>query len=232
MNFLLDLLFPKKCVGCKADGGYFCTSCIRNIVQGELICPFCKKMAVGGQTHPVCKRKYGLEGLWSLGLYKFPLKNAITGLKYKGLEELASILVDITLEYWVKYQPFILDKIKQDQGKGWVIVPVPLHWFKENKRGFNQSDIFAKSFTAKLGLTYLDCLIRSRYTKSQTKLKGKDRYKNIKNAFSISANILISQYQNILLIDDVWTTGSTMKECCYVLKRNGAKQVWGITLAR
>lgn len=232
MNLILDLLFPKKCAGCKVNGGYFCQDCVKNTLQGELICPQCKKWAVGGQTHPLCRKKFGLDGLWSLGLYRHPLKNAIQQLKYKHISPLADILVDLVLEYWVKYQPFILDRIKQDYGEGWVVIPVPLHWFKENKRGFNQSSLFAKSFAAKLGLEYKDCIKRIRYTRSQTKLKGKDRYQNIKNAFSLSPNIPISQYPNILLIDDVWTTGSTMKECCSVLKKAGVKQVWGITLAR
>src|SRR3989338_1792684 len=232
MNLILDLLFPKRCVGCKKLDTYFCKDCITNILQTDLVCPKCEKLAVGGQTHPVCKRKYGLDGLWSLGIYQGSLREAIKQLKYGKVKELAEILVDVTVEYWAKYQPFILDQITKDEGVGWAIIPVPLHWWRENDRGFNQSSLIGQTLSKKLGLAYFDALKRVRYTKPQVKLKGFGRHQNIRNAFSLSPNILISQSPNILLLDDVWTTGSTLRECFYVLKRNGAKKVWAITLAR
>ncbi len=232
MNVILDLLFPKKCVGCKKVGGYFCKDCISNILQTDLVCPKCERQAVGGQTHPICARKFGLDGLWSLGLYDYPLKRAIQTLKYKKIPELAEILVNITLEYWVKYQPFVLDQIKKSKGKGWVIIPVPLHWWRQNDRGFNQSSLIGQSLSKKLGLAYSEGLKRIRYTKPQVKLKGKDRQHNISDAFALSPNYQLQTTRYILLIDDVWTTGSTLRECCYILKRNGAKSVWALTLAR
>lgn len=232
MNFILDLLFPKKCVGCKKEGEYFCRNCIGDIKQTDLVCPRCERLAVGGQTHPVCRRKYGLDGLWSLGIYQDPLRSAIQQLKYKGVKELAEILVNITLEYWAKYQPFILDQIKKDQGLGWAVVPVPLYWWRTNDRGFNQSSLIGQILSKKLGLDYCDGLKRIRFTKSQVKLKGKQRKENIFGAFEITPDCKLSPVTCVLLIDDVWTTGSTLRECCYVLKRAGAKKVWAITLAR
>lgn len=232
MNFILDILFPKKCVGCKKEGGYFCQDCINNILQTDLVCPKCERLALGGQTHPICRRKYGLDGLWSLGIYQEPLRLAIQALKYKRIKELANILVDITIEYWAKYQPFVLDQIKKDQGSGWGIVPIPLHWWRENDRGFNQSSLFGQILSNKLGLDYCEGLKRIRFTKSQVKLKGKQRKENIFGAFALSPNYQLQTTPYILLIDDVWTTGSTMRECTYILKRAGAKKVWAITLAR
>ena len=233
-NFFLDILFPKKCIGCNKLGSYFCSDCVSSILQTDLVCPKCEKLAVGGQTHPICQRKFGLDGLWSLALYKNPLKKAIQKLKYEPalVRDFAPVLVNILIEYWVKYQPFLLDLIKKDQGKGWVVIPVPLYWFKENKRGYNQSALIGQLLSKNLGLNYYEALKRIRYTKPQVKLKGKDRYQNIRGVFAIASSIPISQYPNILLIDDVWTTGSTLRECCYVLKRAGAKTVWALTLAR
>lgn len=231
MNFILDILFPKKCVGCKKEGAYFCGDCITDIKQTDLVCPKCERLAIGGQTHPVCRRKFGLDGLWSLGIYQEPLRLAIQTLKYKRIKDLANILADITLEYWAKYQPFVLDLIKKDRGENWVIIPVPLHWWKENDRMFNQSSLFGQALSDSLGLTYLEALKRTRYTKSQVRLKGKQRQQNIRGAFDLSTDYPL-QTTNCLLIDDVWTTGSTLRECCWVLKRNGAKKVWALTLAR
>lgn len=201
-------------------------------MQTDLVCPRCEHPAVGGQTHPICRRRFGLDGLWSLGIYQDPLRKAIKELKYKRVKELANILTDITIEYWAKFQPFIFDQIKKDRGVGWAVVPVPLYWYRQNSRGFNQSSLIGQNVSDSLGLAYYNALKRIRNTGSQVKLKGRERHQNIKNAFAVSPGILMSEYPNILLIDDVWTTGSTLRECCYVLKRAGAKRVWAMTLAR
>lgn len=227
---LLDLLFPKKCVGCSKVGGYFCLSCIQNIKQTQLVCPFCERASIGGVTHPVCKRKYGLDGLWSLGVYQTSLREALQQLKYRWIKELAESLVNITIDYWAKYQPHLLDEIKKNQGKNWVVIPVPLHWTRRNFRGFNQAFLLGQILSKKLGLDFAECLKRTRITKSQVGLDSSQRRTNIRGAFSLTSNYHLAP--NILLIDDVWTTGSTMKECCYVLKRGGAKKVWALTLAR
>lgn len=238
MNVILDLLFPKKCIGCKKLDTYFCEGCISDILQTDLVCPVCERLAMGGQTHPVCKRRFGLDGLWSLGIYQNPLREAIKQLKYRKISDLAGVLVDILVEYWALYQPFVFDQIKADHGVGWVVIPVPLYWWRENSRGFNQSSLIGQTLSKKLGLTYCDGLKRIRYTKPQVKLKGNDRHQNIRGAFALDSRprfnrgrfLTLDSY--VLLIDDVWTTGSTLRECCYVLKRNGARRVWALTLAR
>ncbi|MDO8577248.1 MAG: ComF family protein [Candidatus Daviesbacteria bacterium] len=232
MNLVLDLLFPKRCVGCRKLDTYFCKDCIANILQTDLVCPKCEKLAVGGQTHPICKRRYGLDGLWSLGIYQGSLREAIKQLKYGKVTGLSETLVDIMVEYWAKYQPFILDQIKASRGAGWAAIPVPLHWWRGNDRGFNQSSLIGQTLSKSLGLVCCDGLKRTRYTKPQVKLKGYGRHQNIREAFAVSSDVPISKSPNILLVDDVWTTGSTLRECCYALKRAGAKKVWAITLAR
>jgi ComF family protein len=236
-SFVLDLLYPKRCVGCQKTGSYFCQSCSQNITQTDLVCPGCERLSLGGVVHPICKRRYGLDGLWSLGEYKDPLRRAIQKLKYKWIQELSVILVDITIVYWAKHSAYLLDEIKKKDGEDWMVVPVPLHWSRKNWRGFNQSALIAEDFAQKLGLHYADCLSRVRYTKPQVKLLSSDRHQNIKNAFEVNRFFAAAQNdklvgENIILVDDVWTTGSTLKECCYVLKKGGAKKVWALTLAR
>lgn len=228
---ILDILFPKTCVGCGKYGGYFCGGCTSEIKQSELVCPFCERASLGGVVHAVCKRKYGLDGLWSLGIYEDSLRKAIQKLKYKWVSEVASELVEITLEYWAKNSPLLLDKIKKNQGRSWIVTSVPLHARRQKWRGFNQSELLAKLFALKLGLKYQMTLKRIRNTTPQMKLLSHERKLNIRNAFERADN-LQSTADRILLIDDVWTTGSTLKECCYVLKRSGAKSVWALTIAR
>lgn len=229
MKFL-DLLFPKFCVGCKKFGTYFCPQCVSNILQTDLVCPVCERLAVGGVTHPLCKGKFKLDGLWSLGIYQDSLKNAVQKLKYKFISEIAEELVNLTIKYWAKYTPQFFEDIKKDKKAGWIIVPVPLHPKRQKWRGFNQSALIGQLLSKKMGLEYCEALKRIRYTKPQVKLKGWERKKNIKGAFILTTNYKLPT-MNYLLVDDVWTTGSTLKECCWVLKRGGAKKVWAITLA-
>lgn len=241
---LLEWIFPKICVGCGKFGAYFCPQCLGSMQQTELVCPTCERPAIGGAIHPLCKRKYGLDGLWSLGVYRGSLQQAIKKLKYRFVREIAQTLIDLTLEYWARYTPQLVDEIKKDQGTGWIVVPVPLHPKRERWRGFNQSALLGSLLAKKLGLEYQNLLVRVKQTKPQSELKGKERYQNIKNAFSLSKNHQprlasggrgspkAAPTHNYLLIDDVWTTGVTLQECCYVLKRNGAKKVWALTLAR
>jgi ComF family protein len=185
---------------------------------------------LGGEVHPVCERKYGLDGLWSLGVYGGSLRRAIQKLKYKWISSVAEELTGITVEYWAKYPPVLLDKIKKTAGKNWIVTSVPLYPARQRWRGFNQSELLAKQFADKLGLDYGTLLKRIRNTTPQMKLSAPERRKNIKNAFE-SAKTFPSN-SNILLIDDVWTTGSTLKECCYEMKKGGAKTVWALTIAR
>ncbi len=231
MNFILDFLFPKSCLGCHRSGTYFCQDCTRALTQKELICPVCARLSIGGATHPICQRKYSLDGLWSLGAYQGALKAAIQKLKYRHVSDLSATLISLIIDYWVKFPPHFLDLVKKDRGVGWTIVPVPLHWSRRNWRGFNQSALLGQLLAKNLDITFSDCLTRTRPTTPQTKLERSARRQNIKNAFelAVSGRPLA---ESVLLIDDVWTTGSTLRECAYVLKRSGAKQVWALTLAR
>ncbi len=204
-----------------------------------MVCPFCERASLGGLVHPVCRRKFGLDGLWSLGIYQPPLRVAIQKIKYKWVKELAEVLINITLEYWATRGTILLDQIKKEQGKNWLVVPVPLHWSRKNWRGFNQAELLGKLLADKMGLKYLEILKRIKKTKPQVRLTAYERKENIKGAFVLTKNpkpitneASFLFRNNIVLIDDVWTTGSTLKECCYILKRGGAKVVWALTLAR
>ena len=231
MNVILDLLFPKSCVNCNKGGTYFCPKCVQTINQSELVCPMCERYSLGGITHPMCKRRWGMDGLWFLGVYEKPLKPAIQKLKYKWITDFAEILVNIMLEYWAKNPPLIFDHIKKDRGVGWLVIPVPLHKRRQNWRGFNQSALLGKLIAQKLGLNYKDCLLRIKHTKPQMSLKSEERHSNIRNAFILNQEYDVSN-KKVLLIDDVWTTGSTLKECSAILKKSTVISVWGITIAR
>jgi ComF family protein len=114
---------------------------------------------------------------------------------------------------------------------GAILVPVPLHSTKERERGFNQSLMIAKSLneaTAAKGLQKL--LVRTIYTQTQTQLSRVARLQNVKNAFALASDAVVIPNQTYILIDDVFTTGSTLNSCAAVLLKAGATQIKVATL--
>ncbi|MCJ7508243.1 MAG: hypothetical protein MUO85_05870 [candidate division Zixibacteria bacterium] len=111
------------------------------------------------------------------------------------------------------------------------LIPVPLHPSRKRKRGFNQSEILALEISQKLSLpTLKDVLKRKKRTKDQTTLNAKEREENVKGAFSIRDEDKILDKQ-IILVDDVMTTGATLKECARTLVEAGAREIVGLTVA-
>lgn len=228
---ILDFLFPKKCLGCSKVGGYFCSNCLNLVsLDPERICPVCERPSIGGQTHPGCQTSTGLDGLTSIFAYKGIIKKGIGKLKYRFVSDLASDLVEIFLascgedkvfsDFCLEKQPFL--------------VPIPLHPQRERWRGFNQSALLGKMIAQNLGINFCpDLLQRIKNTTPQIKLKEKERKANIKDAFQISPSSPSALLSSpLILFDDAWTTGATLKEAARILKRAGVKIVWGLTLAR
>lgn len=218
---LLDFLFPRRCLGCGQWGKYFCQECLKKIKLIERqICPVCKKLAVSGKTHPRCQTKYSLNGLVSIFAYEGIIKQAIGKLKYKFITDLAEELIGLTSKH-------------MSYSKSSILIPVPLHPRRQRWRGFNQAELLGRILAEKFNWQVrTDILVRHKHTKPQVDLKGKERKKNIRGAFKITPKAKIKNLKKVWLFDDVWTTGSTLRECGQVLKRAGAKEVWGLTLAR
>jgi len=206
---MLNFLFPRRCLGCGKKGVYFCSECQLKI---KLLYPQIKFGV------------YPLDFLVSVFPYQGIIRRAILKLKYQFIYDLVDELVDLTVRL-----------IKQDlfeYSNNLNLVPVPLHWYRQNWRGFNQSEILGQKIAQRLKIDFSPhLLIRTSWTKPQIKLKEKERKRNIKGVFKVNFKNfkLHNQY---LLFDDVWTTGATMKECALVLKKAGVKRVFGLTLAR
>lgn len=115
-----------------------------------------------------------------------------------------------------------------------VITSVPMWGPKERSRGFNQAEIVAELVAKNYKVTNLVILERIKETKPMFGLKKKERRENIEGAFRLNPKSQILQFSNsrIILVDDVWTTGATMRECARVLKLAGALEVWGVALAK
>jgi competence protein ComFC len=233
-SFLLDLVFPPVCVSCGKFNEMLCSTCRQRIIEvKECICPHCLKNCVDGSRHAQCKGS--IDGLTSFWEYEGVASQVIKAIKYSHFYSVVPVVMRIFFEYCEKapIQP-IFDFIKEKP----IVVPVPLYKQRYRVRGFNQSSLIGKEIAKHWKLPFSEkILVRHLQTKPQAELGKKDRLNNVKHAFSPSKEV--SQLglhplkaKNILLIDDVWTTGATMQACAKVLKNLGAEKIWAVTLAR
>lgn len=232
-SLLAHILFPASCLCCQKRTAthYLCDSCRDHLPSNiRHICPYCQKKKTNkGQVCVECLEKCPLDGVYSAFSYKDELvKECVHALKYQFIESLAEPL-GMRLAHRVQYEEIPLCDS---------IIPVPLHPLRFRWRGFNQAECLAKHFSKHL-LSFhplpirTDLLIRKRFTAPQTKtLSRKEREKNMHNAFLFKGSSQEIRGKILWLLDDVSTTNSTLSECARILKKNGAKEVWGITLAR
>lgn len=229
---LLDYIFPKYCVNCRKIGSYLCSDCFSYLsFDVSDLCLICQKPSINGFTHPTCQGKYSIDGVFSAINYKGVAKKLVYGFKYKPhLTDLKTVLVDLFYEALIQKEgfSFVLKSVKE-----LILVSIPLYRSRVKSRGYNQAGILASELASKLGLRAQDLLERIKDTRSQVGLKQKERQENISGAFKIKSDQLLAiRHKQFILVDDVLTTGSTFLEAANVLKRNGVKKVWGVTLAR
>lgn len=224
--WIKEALFPRFCIGCNREGTWFCSWC-QDHFDAECLpaCPGCNMPTLKGMCCKQCDTTQALSGSVSLGIYEadLPLAKLITAYKYAFAEELADQL-----------QTFIhLEELKHVI-TDWqidVVIPVPLHPRRYAERGFNQAEPITEALAAYTGRNMVDGLRRTKYTTKQARLSKRAREQNVRGAFSLANNEMVAG-KNILLVDDVYTTGATMAECAMVLKEAGAARVFGFTLAR
>ncbi|MEK7521354.1 MAG: ComF family protein [Patescibacteria group bacterium] len=230
---ILNFLFPKTCIGCKKKGSYFCPDCAQSAkLHFPQVCPVCEQPSPDGVRHTYCDKHQTPNGLHSIWAYEGTPRKLIIKFKYRFISDIADELAETVAAHLKNYRPL------SNKGPVWTeekftVVPIPLHWKRENWRGFNQSEELGKRIANKMGWDFQNLLVRAKRTKHQVGLRGKARRENVEGVFSLNPNIPTSQYSNVLLFDDVWTTGATMKEAAKIIKQAGvARQVWCLTLAR
>ncbi len=219
----VNLLFPQWCVGCGKGGDFICPSCCRSLPRiMPPLCPRCGKPQPSGILCPGCVSwQAEIDGIRSPFRFDGVIRQAIHQLKYRNLRALAVTLAKLLQDY-----------LATNPMPGEVLVPVPLHPKRVRERGYNQSSLLAKELGKLTSLPVVDdCLIRQRHTPPQAKTPTVDeRRNNVANAFTCRDSRL--QDRQVLLIDDVSTSGATLDACATALKVAGAATVWGLVLAR
>jgi len=219
----LDLLFPQRCVGCGKEGDFICSSCrcsLPRIIPP--LCPRCGKPQPSGVLCPSCVGwQARIDGIRSPFRFDGVVRQAIHELKYRNLRALAAPLARLLSDY-----------LGTNPVPGEVLVPVPLHRKRLRERGYNQSSLLAHELGRLTGLPVVDdCLVRQRHAPPQARTPTVDeRRSNVAEAFTCRDHRL--RDRQILLIDDVSTSGATLDACAAALKEVGATSVWGLVLAR
>lgn len=233
LEILLDIIFPRRCPLC---------SCITG-TKGELICRECRDKLYP-IDEPKClkcgkpiedfekefcfdceRKKHHYRKGYGLWIYKGEIKKSVAAFKNYNKKEYARFYVEELIH---KYGEEI-HKINPD-----ALVPVPIHWRKKVKRGYNQANVLARELGKILEIPVLsDLLIRDKYTLPQKQLNDKERLKNLERAFSFSWKVkhkFSKDLKKIVLIDDIYTTGSTIEACTNVLLQNGVEEVYFICI--
>jgi ComF family protein len=218
---LLDLLFPPRCSGCGKPGSIWCQDCQTDVQR--LRGPFCSFCGAPTRSHVrTCSQCRHLEHRLharSYALYRPPLTAAILHLKYRPDRRLASLMGD-----------WLAATFKR---AGWdisLIVPVPLAPDRMRRRGYNQAELLSRALADRIHVLHKpDGLVRLRSTPSQVGLDHRQRAANVAGAFGADPSV---SGERVLVVDDLCTTGATLRSCVRALRDAGACDGFGLTVAR
>lgn len=233
-NVILDALFPILCLSCGKESFWLCEECLSQTkLLNFQVCPVCEDIITEkGQTCSACRasQKSSLDSLVAAVSYEDPaIKHLVHNFKYRFISDISEPLAKLISKALVRNDIAIPD----------FLVPVPLHPKRLRWRGFNQSFLLASRISEELapltGVEILDILERKKFNRPQMQIKNyQERLQNMHNIFGLNKGINenIIKNKNILLIDDIATTGATLEECAKVLKQFGAKKVFAAVVAR
>ncbi len=221
-NRFIDLLFPPRCGGCQAAGSLWCEAC-RAATQ-PIAPPWCEKCGKPLMADQLCAncRAHPLEidKIRSAAVFEGVLRQAIHRFKYQRLSSLAVPFGGLLAEYW-----------RTEQLAADWLIPVPLHPSRERDRGYNQSELLARELARRMNVPVSGRgLRRTRATAVQMSLNAAQRRENVAGACRcVEPRVRGAQ---VVIIDDVCTTGATLGACGQALLKAGAASVMGLTLAR
>jgi len=228
----LELFFPHRCLSCRRylDDSYLCSKCFNALpVKRQSECVGCKRATPDGKTCAFCRADNALDRLLIASDFKDPVvAGLIKRMKYSFIADLIGPLHGLTRKYL---------QLRAKKGLSFLegsplLVPVPLHIRRENWRGFNQARLLSDKLAAAYQIESSDALARVGQSQNQAEIEDRsERLKNIRDLFAVSDKQKVAG-RNIMLVDDVCTTGATLNECSRVLKDAGALSVSALVIAR
>lgn len=224
---LVDLFFPPACLVCgqrlSDQKQVICESCEARIsLVSPAVCPVCGSQNNSIPCEVCAEEQFAFSAVRSIFNFRGPVKDLIHELKYNGYSSPAG--------YFALPLGELIESDK-DLKEHDFMCPVPLHRVRKRERGYNQSALIAYAASAICGLPYAEPLQRRFYTRSQTLLSRAHRKKNLMNAFKVK-HLNEVKDKKVIVVDDVFTTGSTLNEIAKTLLAAGATQVTALTVAR
>ena len=202
LEIILNILFPEKCAICGKLGESICKNCYNKL----------KKLEINNYY----------KDIFFLYKYQGIIRNLILSYKFKDKSYLYKTFSKCMLK-----NKNLCNFLKSYD----IIIPVPLHQKRKMERGYNQSALIAKQIAKNLRLRYYDILIKTKNTKPQSSKNLKERKKSVVGIYKIKNSTLVKE-KRVVIFDDIYTTGSTLKECKKVLLECGVKKVGLLTLAK
>lgn len=233
LDKIIDLIYPVRCPFCNEivipKGKRVCPACMEKLPYiNEPRCMKCSKPIENEEAEYCsdCSRKaYHYDRGYAIWIYNDIMKRSIANFKYRSRKDNAVFYVNEIIRLYGN----TIKALSPD-----VIVPVPIHHSKYLERGYNQAQILALPIGRELNIPVLPgLLLRSKKTMPQKKLSDKERLRNLSEAFSYNAKAAFEYnkpIQRVLLVDDIYTTGSTIEACTNILKANGISKVFFIVL--
>lgn len=237
LNRILDLIFPPRCAVCdrvlpilpEGQRERVCPACRKELFYIKE--PFCMKCGkpLGDETAEYCgdcrKKRLHFSSGRAVFLYRGKLKDSMYRFKYGNRREYAVFYAEEAWQKWSRW----LSRIRPD-----LIVPVPLHSSKRRKRGYNQAEDFARELSKVSGIPMDSCLVRRiRKTQPMKGLSGAERQQNVLNAFAAIPNRYPRGRRaiRILLVDDIYTTGSTLDAVSQAIQREYAAEIYFLSIS-
>ncbi len=223
IDFIAHYLFPRRCLFCRAVLTVttrlpLCPGCLQYYKPGGRICPCCEGFFRGEKP---CSCPVDLQPLCSLfviALYDPRWRRLVHDLKYRNRRAVIG-----PLGGWLASEIARQNYCRPD-----LVVPVPLHSSREKERGYNQAALLARHTARALNVPFRYLVVKHKQTRSQVSISRRERQENVRGVFSYQGGDYSGA--TILLIDDVYSTGSTMKEAASALKLSGAR-IFGAALA-
>lgn len=221
---LLAVLFPLRCAACGRTGTRFCDSCRAALdLPGPALCLCCGRPSP--RPLPDClecrRRRLYFHSARAAFCYEGPARALVHSLKYAGQWRLAALMAELSAG-----SPGLTAF-----GKDVTLTFVPLHRSKFLRRGYNQAELYARALARRLGLPHQSLLLKRHPTTPQNRLDRQSRGRNLRGSFSLRPGARLDTAR-VVLIDDVYTTGSTANECARVIRQGLAAEVCVWTFAR
>ncbi len=229
---LENFIFPPLCIICSnyrtVNNDWFCSECLNHLLanhKSRKSCPRCSQNLLIRNCTCEFTWDFPYESIRSFLDYDEKVKTIMYHIKYFNKKNLAFYIGSL-------FSAFIEENFWKSAD---YIIPVPLHWLRRYKRGYNQAEWFARGIISSRDTPALltSGLYRRRRTRTQVKLDKADRRKNVQGAFGITDNLKrIIKGKDVILVDDVITTGATTASCAETLLQGGCKNIRVLSLAR